>query len=143
MQQVSFMSANQPPSTRTEPVDQTPAMPADEILKHAVEALEGIKAVDLVTLDVRERCNFTDYMVFASGTSDRHLKAMAQEVVKALKERGMRPMNVEGDDTPQTEWVLVDFIDVIVHLMMPETRALYQLEKLWSAPAADLSKPSS
>jgi len=137
------MSANQPPSTRTEPVDQTAAMPADEILKHAVEALEGIKAVDLVTLDVRERCNFTDYMVFASGTSDRHLKAMAQEVVKALKEKGMRPMNVEGDDTPQTEWVLVDFIDVIVHLMMPETRTLYQLEKLWSAPAADPSAPNS
>ncbi|MFN2381367.1 MAG: ribosome silencing factor [Guyparkeria sp.] len=137
------MSANQTPSTRTEPVDQTPTMPADEILKHVVEALEGIKAVDLVTLDVRERCNFTDYMVFASGTSDRHLKAMAQEVVKALKEKGMRPMNVEGDDTPQTEWVLVDFIDVIVHLMMPETRTLYQLEKLWSAPAADPSASGS
>ncbi len=137
------MSANQPPSTRREPVDQTPPMPAEEILEHAVEALEGLKAVDLVTLDVRERCNFTDYMVFASGTSDRHLKAMAQEVVKSLKDHGMRPMNVEGDDTPQTEWVLVDFIDVIVHLMMPETRALYQLEKLWSAPAADPSAPNS
>ena len=112
-------------------------MPAEEILEHVVTALENLKAVDLVTLDVRERCNFTDYMVFASGTSDRHLRAMGDEAVRELKKHGMRPMNVEGDDTPQTEWVLVDFIDVIVHLMMPETRALYQLEKLWSAPAAD------
>lgn len=134
------MSANQPPSSRTEPVDQTPPMPAEEILEHVVTALENLKAVDLVTLDVRERCNFTDYMVFASGTSDRHLRAMADETVRELKKHGMRPMNVEGDDTPQTEWVLVDFIDVIVHLMMPETRTLYQLEKLWSAPAADPSK---
>lgn len=133
------MTANQPPSIRNEPVEQTPPMPAEEILEHAVEALDGIKAVDLTTLDVRERCNFTDYMVFASGTSNRHLKAMANEVVKALKEKGMRPINVEGEDSAQTEWVLVDFIDVVVHLMMPETRALYQLEKLWSAPAADSS----
>ncbi len=133
------MTAKQPPSIRKEPVDQTPPIPAEEILEQAVEALDGIKAVDLVTLDVRESCGFTDYMVFASGTSNRHLKAMANEVVKALKEKGMRPINVEGEDTAQTEWVLVDFIDVVVHLMMPETRALYQLEKLWSAPAADRS----
>ncbi len=133
------MTAKQPPSIRNQPVEQTPPMPAEEILEYAVEALDGIKAVDLVTLDVRERCNFTDYMVFASGTSNRHLKAMANEVVKALKEKGMRAINVEGEDSAQTEWVLVDFIDVVVHLMMPETRALYQLEKLWSAPAAGSS----
>ncbi|MCL7744237.1 ribosome silencing factor [Guyparkeria hydrothermalis] len=137
------MTANQPPSSRTEPVKETPPMPAEEILEHVVTALENLKAVDLVKLDVRERCNFTDYMVFASGTSDRHLRAMADEAVKELKKHGMRPMNVEGDDTPQTEWVLVDFIDVIVHLMMPETRTLYQLEKLWSAPAADPSASDS
>jgi len=131
------MTANQPPSSRTEPVHETPPMPAEDILAHVVTGLENLKALDLVTLDVRERCNFTDYMVFASGTSDRHLKAMADEAVRELKKHGMRPMNVEGDDTPQTEWVLVDFIDVIVHLMMPQTRTLYQLEKLWSAPAAD------
>jgi len=129
------MNADNHPNTRSEPVDQTPPIPAEQILDHVVEALEGLKAVDLVKLDVRGRCNFADYMVFASGTSNRHLKAMADEVVKALKDKGMRPINVEGDDTPQTEWVLVDFIDVIVHLMMPETRALYQLEKLWSAPS--------
>ncbi|HSH84274.1 MAG TPA: ribosome silencing factor [Guyparkeria sp.] len=137
------MSANQPPTPRSQPVKQTPPMPAEEILEHVVEALEGLKAVDLVTLDVRERCNFTDYMVFASGTSDRHLRAMAEEATQALKAHGMRAMNIEGDDVPQTEWILVDFIDVIVHLMLPETRALYQLEKLWSAPAAAPSAPTS
>jgi ribosome-associated protein len=133
------MNADNPFQTRNEPVERTPPMPAEDILEHVVDALEDLKAVDLVKLDVRERCNFADYMVFASGTSDRHLKAMAKEVIEALKEKGMRPINVEGDDTPHTEWVLVDFIDVIVHLMMPKTRALYQLEKLWSAPAGDAS----
>lgn len=112
---------------------QTPPMPASEILEHINTVLDDFKAVDPKVLDVREQCNFTDYMVFASGTSDRHLKAMASEMVSTLKKHGMRPMSVEGDDTPQTEWVLVDFVDVVVHLMMPETRLQYQLEKLWSA----------
>lgn len=137
------MSPKQSPTPRSKPVKQSPPMPAEEILEHVVEALDGLKAIDLVTLDVRGRCNFTDYMVFASGTSDRHLRAMADEAVRALKAQGMRPMNIEGNDTPQTEWVLVDFIDVIVHLMMPQTRTLYQLEKLWSAPADASSGPTS
>jgi len=116
-------------------------MPATEILENINTVLADFKAVDPKVLDVRENCNFTDYMVFASGTSDRHLKAMASEMVATLKKQGVRPMSVEGDDTPQTEWVLVDFVDVVVHLMMPETRLQYQLEKLWSTGGDAPLKP--
>lgn len=115
----------------------TPALPeAAQIVDWIVAALEDLKAVDVRVLDVRGRCNFTDFMVFSSGTSDRHLKSQAHNVVEKLKERGIRPMGVEGDENPGTEWVLVDVTDVLVHIMLPETRDHYQLEKLWSAPAA-------
>lgn len=115
----------------------TPALPeAAQIVDWIVAALEDLKAVDVRVLDVRGRCNFADFMVFSSGTSDRHLKSQAHNVVEKLKERGVRPMGVEGDENPGTEWVLVDVTDVLVHIMLPETRDHYQLEKLWSAPAA-------
>ncbi len=114
-----------------------PALPEPaQIVAWIVAALEDLKAVDVRVLDVRGRCNFADFMVFSSGTSDRHLKSQAHSVVEKLKERGVRPMGVEGDETAGTEWVLVDVTDVLVHIMLPETRDHYQLEKLWSAPAA-------
>lgn len=107
---------------------------AESIVGWAVAALEELKAIDIRVLDVRGHCNFTDFMVFSSGTSDRHLKSQANSVVVQVKNHGIRPMGVEGDDVPSTEWVLVDLVDVIVHIMLPETRDHYQLEKLWSAP---------
>ncbi len=109
---------------------------AEAIVGWAVAALEELKAIDIRVLDVRGYCNFTDFMVFSSGTSDRHLKSQANSVVVQVKNHGIRPMGVEGDDVPNTEWVLVDLVDVIVHIMLPETRDHYQLEKLWSAPGA-------
>lgn len=101
-----------------------------------VSALENMKGIDIRLLDVRGLCNFADFMVFSSGTSDRHLKSQANSVVEQLKAHGVRPMGVEGDDVPNTEWVLVDAVDVLVHIMLPETRDHYQLEKLWSAQIA-------
>ncbi|WP_407276723.1 ribosome silencing factor [Halothiobacillus sp. DCM-1] len=121
-----------------------PALPEPtQIVEWIVAALDDLKAVDVRVLDVRGRCNFADFMVFASGTSDRHLKSQAHNVVEKLRERGVRPMGVEGDDTAGTEWVLVDVTDVLVHIMLPETRDHYQLEKLWSAPAAGGAAPSA
>lgn len=108
---------------------------AQTVADWVVSALEDLKGIDIRVLDVRGVCNFADFMVFSSGTSDRHLKSQANSVVEQLKAHGVRPMGVEGDDVPNTEWVLVDAIDVLVHIMLPETRDHYQLEKLWSAQA--------
>jgi len=111
-------------------------MESQELADLVVSALEDLKGLDIRVLDVRGQCNFADFMVFASGTSDRHLKALASSVTDTVKQAGVRPMGVEGDDVPSTEWVLVDLIDVVVHIMLPHARDHYQLEKLWSAPAA-------
>ncbi len=95
-----------------------------------VNALEDLKANDITLLPVAEMTSVTDWMIVASGTSNRHLKAMANNVEQDAKDAGFRPIGIEGADT--SEWVLVDFGDVIVHLMLPATRAFYDLERLWS-----------
>ena len=99
----------------------------------AVEALEDLKAVDIRVMDVRELTTVTDYMVVASGRSERQVRSLADHVIKQAKEGGYVPLGTEGHDTG--EWVLVDLGDAVVHVMNPETRELYQLEKLWEKPA--------
>ena len=123
-----------PPAAAPAVAQEHPA--AETVAGWVVSALEDLKGIDIRVLDVRGLCNFADFMVFSSGTSDRHLKSQANSVVEQLKAHGVRPMGVEGDDVPNTEWVLVDAIDVLVHIMLPETRDHYQLEKLWSAQAS-------
>jgi ribosome-associated protein len=113
-------------------------------------ALADMKAVDVRVLDVRGMSDVTDYMVIASGTSDRHLRAVADRVVQMSKAAGHRPLGVEGEE--QGEWVLVDLPDVMVHILLPRTREFYQLEQLWEpvvpkvaerAPASKSKRPSS
>ena len=106
-------------------------MKEEELRDLVVNALEDMKAVDLVVLDVRGKSSVTDFMVIVSGTSDRHVKALANNVVVEVKKAGVKPMGVEGDNVG--EWVLVDLTDVIVHIMQPDVRDFYQLEKLWEA----------
>lgn len=107
-----------------------------EDLKDLVlESLDDMKAVDVVLLDVRQKSTIADYMVVASGTSNRHVKAVANNVVEDVKKTGRMPLGIEGSN--EGEWVLVDLGDVIVHVMMPAVRDFYQLEKLWEAGAVD------
>ena len=108
------------------------AAPAVAAVLPIVEAaLENMKAVDVQVLDVRGISDVADFMVIASGTSDRHLRAVADRVVQMAKASGFRPLGVEGEE--QGEWVLVDLPDVMVHIMLPRTREFYQLEQLWES----------
>ena len=95
--------------------------------------LEQMKAVEVENIDLQGKADFADYMVIASGTSDRHLHAMADKIIAATKKEGNPPLGVEGENS--RDWVLLDLGDVIVHLMRPEIRRLYALDKLWSPPA--------
>ena len=95
-----------------------------------INALEEIKATDIVDNDVRELTSMMDHMIVASGNSNRQVKSLANSVVVDAKEAGYNLIGVEGDDT--AEWILVDFGDVIVHIMLPATREFYDIERLWT-----------
>ena len=99
------------------------------LTKLAVAAVEDLKAQDVRVLDVRSLTALMDWMVICTGTSNRHVKSIADNVVEKAKAAGTRPLGVEG--IAQSEWVLVDLGDVVVHVMQAQTRAFYQLEKLW------------
>jgi len=105
-------------------------MQVEQLKERVIDALDDGKGRDIQTLDVRDRCDFTDYMVIATGTSTTHVKALGEAVVRAAKEAGVRPLGVEAPQDP--EWVLVDLGDVVVHVMTERARAHYALEKLWS-----------
>lgn len=100
-----------------------------------IEALEELKARDIVTLPIGNLTDIADYMIIASGTSNRHVKSLVDNVIEAVKQRGENVRGVEGRET--NEWVLVDLGDVLVHVMRGETRAFYDLERLWSELPTD------
>ena len=93
-------------------------------------AVEEIKAKDVVEIDVRGKTSVADHLVIVSGTSTRHVKSIADEVIKFAKKLGAMPLGVEGER--EAEWVLVDLGDVIVHVMLPRVREFYALERLWT-----------
>lgn len=110
----------------------------NEQLEAAVAAVEERKAVDGLVLDLREISDATDYFVIVSGTSDTHVRALAEHVIETLQADGVRPYQVEGLE--QGRWVLVDYVDFVVHVFHPTLRAFYQLEGLWGdAPQRRLS----
>ena len=109
-----------------------PRKPLRRSLKAVVvEALEDMKAANIKVLDVRPLTDITDTMVIASGTSDRHVRSVADRVIEKAKAAGFRPFGIEGER--DGEWVLVDLPDVLVHIMLPRIREFYGLEKLWDA----------
>ena len=109
----------------------------DQLQELVLDALEDFKAIDIQQIDVRGQNPLTDLFVVASGSSLRHIKSMADNLILKAKEAGNPPIGIEGDR--QSEWVLVDLNDIIVHLMLPQTRAFYNLEKLWEASSQQRS----
>ena len=108
-------------------------MPQDVAGLQAVvlKALDDLKAVDVTALDVSQLTSLTSVMVVASGTSSRHVRALAESARDAAKAAGYPVLGMEGDTA--SEWVLVDLVDLVLHVMLPQTRTLYRLEDLWSA----------
>ncbi|PCJ49560.1 MAG: ribosome silencing factor [Gammaproteobacteria bacterium] len=110
-------------------------MKTNEVKNMVIEALQDMKAKDIVTLDVTATSTFTDIMIICSGGSNRQVKAIAGEVIIRTKAANNPPLGVEGESS--AEWVLVDLGDVVVHVMQQATRDFYQLEKLWDPELAD------
>ncbi len=124
-------------STAREGLDRR--MPA--AVRVAMEAIEGLKGQDLVALDLRDVNDATDFFVIATWTSDAHVRGIADAVIEALRQAEQRPHHVEGLTVGR--WVLLDYVDFVIHVFHPESRAFYQLERLWSdAPELEFSSTS-
>jgi ribosome-associated protein len=114
------------------PTTPTPAEQIEQLKQTVLGALEDLKARELLVLDTRPLTSMFDWRIIVTGTSNRHLSSMAEEVAKRAKAIGMPPMYISGDR--ESDWVLVDLGDIIVDLMSEQSRAHYALEKLWSVP---------
>lgn len=106
-----------------------------KFIKAITDTLDDGKGQQIEVIDVRGKSTFTDHMIVVSGTSSRHVKGLANAVVVESKKLGVKPLGVEGE--ADAEWVLVDLVDVVVHVMQIKTREFYQIEKLWSVDAVD------
>lgn len=111
-------------------------MDSEQLKTLAVDAVESMKGQDVVVVDVRDRTSMTDFMVMASGNSNRHVHSLAEEVVQRARQETDGKPRIEGGES--SDWMLVDMGDVIVHLMLPATREFYDLERFWrDAPGPD------
>lgn len=127
-------SAQASKSARSATSPRAPASPpcsAPTLLQTVTSALEDMKAVNVKALDVRGLTDIADTLVVASGTSDRHVRSIADHVIEQAKRNGFRPLGTEGER--EGEWVLVDLQDIVVHVMLPRVREFYGLERLWDA----------
>ena len=122
------------PAAKPKPAENRKAIKTMASLQTVViDALADMKALEVKVLDVRGLTDIADFMVIASGTSDRHVRSVAQRVVEKTKEAGFRPHGVEGQQ--DSDWVLIDLSEMIVHVMLPRVREFYGLEKLWDMTA--------
>ncbi len=121
-------SANKQPDPAPAPV------PAASMIDLVLQSLEDAKAEQTVSIDITGKSSLSDHMVVTSGRSNRHVSAVADQLVKALREAGFGKPRVEG--LPHADWVLVDAGDVIVHIFRPEVREFYNIEKMWAAEFA-------
>ena len=101
-----------------------------DLKKTIIKTLDINKALDIVSIDLKDKSSMADYMIIASGTSSRHIQSLSEQVLEKLKNNGVKDSKIEGKDS--TEWKLVDGIDLIVHIFHPEKRKFYELEKMWS-----------
>jgi ribosome-associated protein len=116
-------------------------MKISPLVKLVTAAIEDIKGLDVKVIDVAALTTITDHMVVCTGTSNRHVKSIADSIIAKAKEAGYRPLGVEGLDA--AEWVLVDLGDVVAHVMQAQTRLFYQLEKLWDVPPPEAAEPKA
>lgn len=114
---------------------------ADQLLDTALRALEDAKGEDIKVLDVSTLTDVTDYMIVATGTSDRHVRALADKLLEAMNNAGHRQLGMEGEE--DRDWILVDFVDIVVHLMRAKTRSRYDLESLWDKTFGELAADGS
>ncbi|MFT5446827.1 MAG: ribosome-associated protein [Gammaproteobacteria bacterium] len=105
-------------------------MNSKRLCKLSRKAVDELKGQDIVELDVRKLTDVTDYLLIVTGRSARQVKAIAENVIEKAKEAGVRPLGAEGFE--DADWVLVDLVDVVVHVMQPDARTYYELEKLWT-----------
>jgi len=101
----------------------------EQLKKVIITSLEDVKAQDIVEIDVSEKTNMTDYMIIVSGTSSRHLRALVDNAAVEVKKAGFEIQGKEGNAS--SDWVLIDFGDVVLHAFMPDARTYYDLERLW------------
>jgi ribosome-associated protein len=131
---VAKVKVPKPPSKRaTATADKVAAARTASLQKVVIKALDDMKALEVKVLDVRGLTDVADTMVIASGTSDRHVRSVAKNVVEQTKAAGFRPHGVEGQQ--DSDWVLIDLHEMIVHVMLPRTREFYGLERLWDMTA--------
>lgn len=116
--------------SRAKSASSNPSPSFATLRQRVLDALDELKARDIREIDVRGRTSIADLLIIASGTSSRHVKSIADEVVRFAKRAGMLPLGVEGE--AEAEWVLVDLGDIIVHVMLPRIREFYGLERLWT-----------
>ena len=101
-----------------------------DLKKIILNTLDYNKALDIVSIDLKNKSSMADYMIIASGTSSRHIQALSEQVLEKLKANGIKNSKIEGKES--RDWKLVDGIDLIVHIFNPEKRKFYELEKMWS-----------
>ena len=101
-----------------------------DLKKIIIKTLDSNKALDIVSIDLKDKSSIADYMIVASGTSSRHIQSLSEQVLEKFKTNGLKNCKIEGKDS--TEWKLVDGIDIVVHIFNPEKRKFYELEKIWS-----------
>lgn len=111
---------------------------APSVIDIVLASLDDSKAEEMISIDIQGKSALADYMVIASGRSNRHVGAIADHLLRALREAGVKNVRIEG--MPSADWVLVDADDVIVHVFRPEVRSFYNLEKMWLAPDLDTTK---
>ena len=101
-----------------------------DLKQDIIQTLDNNKALDIISIDLKDKSSMADYMIIASGTSSRHIQSLSEQVLEKLKTSGVKNSKIEGKDSG--EWKLVDGIDLIVHIFHPEKRKFYELEKIWS-----------